>query len=88
MRPSQDEEADRILTEARHICEEHGRGVVVTVVAAVGDQFVIIFNVASLQDETPAARDRAITTIASRLQKIRSVARVCYEVVPDKRHSH
>ena len=85
---SQDTEARRILDEARQACEKQGSGVTITLVATLADQFVIIFNVASLHDKDPAGRDLAIDEIASRLQKINGVARVCYEVLPNKKRSH
>jgi hypothetical protein len=62
--------------------------VTITLVGAIGDQFVVIFNVVSLNDKAPAERDEAITSIASKLQQIRGVARICYEVLPDRRQSH
>jgi hypothetical protein len=85
---SQDAEAHGILEEARRLCEEQGSGVTITLVGALNDQFVIIFNVASLMEMTPADRDQTIVDIASKLRTIKSVARVCYEVMPDRRHSH
>jgi hypothetical protein len=84
----QDGDAKRILTEARQLCENQGSGVTITLVGTLGDQFVIIFNVASLHDKSPGDRDLAINEIASNLQKINGVARVCYEVLPDKKLSH
>jgi hypothetical protein len=62
--------------------------VTVTLVGAMGDQFVVIFNVASLHESAPAERDAAIREIASRLQEIKGVARVCYEVLPDPKRAH
>jgi hypothetical protein len=85
---TQDAEAHRILTEAQRVCEEQGSGVTITLVGTIGDQFVIIFNVASLHNKGPAERDVSINEIASKLQGINGVARVCYEVLPDMKRSH
>jgi len=85
---SQDEDADLILRKAREICGQQGHGVTITLVGTIGDQFVVIFNIASLHEKEPAARDLAISEIASNLQKIKGVARVCYEVLPDPRGMH
>ena len=83
-----DDDARRIMAEAQAICHETGTGVTITLIGTLGDQFVIMFNIASLHDKTPVQRDESINGIATRLQTIRGVARVCYEVLPNPKGSH
>lgn len=85
---SQNAQAERILAEARKICDSRGSGVTITLVGTMGEQFVLIFNIASLADRDPASRDREIMETGKRLQEIEGVARVCYEVLPDRKRSH
>jgi phage tail sheath gpL-like len=84
----QDADARRILAEAQAMCQRAGTGITITLIGTIGEQFVVMFSIASLHDKTPAQRDEAIADIASNLRTIRGVARVCYEVLPDPRASH
>lgn len=83
-----EDDAQRISADARRICEERGTGVAVTLIGAIGGQFVLIFHIGSLAQADPITRDREISEIAKRLHDIQGVARVLYEVLPDRARAH
>ncbi|HZS56790.1 MAG TPA: hypothetical protein VFA65_20455 [Bryobacteraceae bacterium] len=88
MTDPQDVDAEQILKDATAIYKRQGEGVVLTLVGAMNNQFVLIFNIESLSKKDPASRDHIINDVAKKLLLIKGVARVCYEIFPDKSGAH